>query len=210
MGPLALAERAADDAAEKSDNKAVVASETKAAEAAPHGKQAGKDEDDAEPKSSRRSHGNSDADAAPHRGRGAASKSSTGFEGVFAGDDVAVYKLPGLPDRKLLDDKARIRVEKNAESAVRLTIVNSDDGSDMCQLSAHVDGNTAVLDPAQPCFASEGEDEDSGGMQGELTSGRAVLEGDDLKFEAQGTLAVSFPDQELEGELTYAFKGRRQ
>jgi hypothetical protein len=80
----------------------------------------------------------------------------------------------------------------------------------MCQLSAHVDGNTAVLDPAQPCFASEGEDEDSGGMQGELTSGRAVLEGDDLKFEAQGTLAVSFPDQELEGELTYAFKGRRQ
>jgi len=117
---------------------------------------------------------------------------------------VAVYKRPGFPDEQQLDDKAKIRIDQDSESDVSITLVSSADGSDICELAAHVQGNAAVLEPSQPCFTSEGE----GGTQGELTQGRAVLDGNELKMEAEGTLSV--PDQQVDVELRYTFKGKRQ
>jgi hypothetical protein len=125
------------------------------------------------------------------------------FEGMYAGDDVAVYRLTGSPELEQRDDKAKIRIEKASEGNVSITLINSADGSDLCELVARVEGNAALIESAQPCF-SGGE----GSPEVELTSGRAVLEGDRLRMNAEGTL--SMPDQELDGEMTYTFDGERQ
>ena len=128
------------------------------------------------------------------------------FEGLFAGEDVAVFRLSGFPDREQKDPKAQIRIKKDSESQVRITLINSENGSDLCELVARVEGNAALLESAQPCFTSEEE----GAIQAELTSGRAVVEGDRLTMDAEGTLFVELADQEIPGALEYSFKGRRQ
>jgi hypothetical protein len=128
------------------------------------------------------------------------------FEGLYAGADIAVYRLTGEPEREQRDDNAKIRIEKRAAGSVNIALINSADGSDLCELVAHVEGNAAVLEAGQPCFSDGSE----GSIEGELTSGRVVLEGDRLKMDAEGTLSLALPDQELEGELTYSFKGERQ
>jgi hypothetical protein len=146
----------------------------------------------------------------PELGEGG-EKSSTGvtgpsFEGLYAGDDIAVYRLTGYPDREERDDKAKIRIEKATAGNVSITLINSADGSDLCELVARVEGNAALIESAQPCFGDGGE----GSYEAELTSGRAVLEGDRLKMDAEGTLSVALPDQQIDGELSYSFKGERQ
>jgi hypothetical protein len=87
---------------------------------------------------------------------------------------------------------------------VSIIIINSADGSDMCELVARVEGNAALIESEQPCFSSG----DEGSLEAQLTSGRAVLEGDRLSMNAEGTLSV--PDQDLDGEMTYTFDGKRQ
>jgi hypothetical protein len=126
---------------------------------------------------------------------------------MYAGADIAVYRLTGYPEREEKDDKAKIRIEKPAGGNVSITLINTADGSDLCELTARVDGNAALIESAQPCFSDGSE----GSLEAELTSGRAVIEGDQLKMDAEGTLSgVSPPDQEVDGQLTYSFKGERQ
>lgn len=132
--------------------------------------------------------------------------SSVVFEGLFAGSDVAIYRLTGFPEREERDDKAKIRIEKASGDNVGIILINSADGSDLCELVARVEGNAALIESAQPCFSDGSE----GSLEAELTSGRAVLDGDRLKMDAEGTLSVSLPDQDLDGQLTYTFEGKRQ
>jgi len=127
------------------------------------------------------------------------------FVGLFAGKDVAIFRISGLPERQEVDDGAKIRIESDSPTALRIALINSADGSDLCELSAEVKGRSAVLDSAQPCFSSEGE----GAIQAQLSSGTLVLQGDRLSMDAEGTLSVSMADDELEGELSYSFKGKR-
>jgi hypothetical protein len=131
---------------------------------------------------------------------------SVAFEGLYAGNDVAIYRLTGFPEREERDDKAKIRIEKASGANVGIILVNSADGSDLCELVARVEGNAALIESAQPCFSDGSE----GSLEAELTSGRAVLDGDRLKMDAEGTLSVSLPDQDLDGQLTYTFEGKRQ
>jgi hypothetical protein len=128
------------------------------------------------------------------------------FEGLYAGDDIAVFRISGLPEREQRDDKAKIRIEPGSADNINVTLINSEDGSDLCQLVARIEGHAALIESAQPCFSDGGE----GALEAELTSGRVVLEGDRLKMDAKGTLSVALPDQELDGELSYTFKGERQ
>jgi hypothetical protein len=128
------------------------------------------------------------------------------FEGVFAGDDIAVFRLTGFPEREQRDERAKIRIEKADPGSVTITLINSEDGSDLCELNARVDGKAALIESAQPCFSDGGE----GSLEALLTSGRAVLNGDHLRMDAEGTLSVALPDQELDGKLTYSFKGKRE
>ena len=136
----------------------------------------------------------------------ASDASGAAFEGLYAGDDVAIYRLTGFPEREERDDKAKIRIEKASGDNVGIILVNSADGSDLCELVARVEGNAALIESAQPCFSDGSE----GSLEAELTSGRAVLDGDRLKMDAEGTLSVSLPDQDLDGQLTYSFEGKRQ
>jgi hypothetical protein len=128
------------------------------------------------------------------------------FEGMFAGDDIAVFRLTGFPEREQRDERAKIRIEKAGAGSVSITLINSEDGSDLCDLSARVEGKAALIESAQPCFSDGGE----GSLEALLTSGRAVLNGDHLRMDAEGTLSVALPDQELDGKLTYSFKGKRE
>ncbi len=128
------------------------------------------------------------------------------LEGLYAGDDTAIFRLTGFPEREQKDDKAKIRIEADSRSVVRITLINSEDGSDLCELTARVEGNAALLESPQPCFSSD----DEGALQAELTSGRAVVSGDRLSMQAEGTLSATLADQELDGTLTYSFKGDRQ
>ena len=128
------------------------------------------------------------------------------FEGLYAGSDIAIFRLTGFPDREQRDDKSKIRIEKASGGNVGITLINSEDGSDLCELIARVEGNAALIESAQPCFSDGSE----GSLEAELTSGRAVLQGDRLKMDAEGTLSVSLPDQDLDGKLSYTFEGKRQ
>ncbi len=146
-------------------------------------------------------HGRAEADSDSDR-KPKSNGEAPRFEGLYAGKDVAIYRMSGDPDREEKDDKAKIRIAKPAAGSVRIILVNSADGSDLCELVARVEGNAAILESAQPCFTPEGEEE--------LTSGRAVVVGDRLEMDAEWTLSVKLPDQELDGELSYSFKGERQ
>jgi hypothetical protein len=206
LGPLAVAERDAELAAveaKRKSGKPPPPARSRAAAAAP-ALVAKENASEASAKSE------VDEASKPERGAGddknATAATPPAFEGLYAGDDIAVFRLTGFPDREQRDDKAKIRIEKSAPGNVSITLINSEDGSDLCQLSARVEGNAALLESAQPCFSDGGE----GSLEAELTSGRAVLEGDRLKMDAEGTLSVVLPDQELDGELTYSFKGERQ
>lgn len=128
------------------------------------------------------------------------------FEGMYSGDDIAVFRLPGFPESEQRDERAKIRIEDAGAGSVSITLINSDDGSDLCELNARVDGNAALIESPQPCFTGGGE----GSPEAVLTSGRAVLSGDQLRMDAEGTLSLALPDQELDGELTYSFKGKRE
>jgi hypothetical protein len=138
---------------------------------------------------------------AKHAGAGAPD-----FAGLFAGKDVAIFRISGLPERQELDDKARIRIQSESPTQLRVVLINSENGSDLCELTAQIQGNSAQLDGGQPCFTAEGE----GAINAELTSGTVVLNGDRLSMEAEGTLSVALAEEELDGSLSYSFKGRRQ
>lgn len=128
------------------------------------------------------------------------------FAGLFAGKDVAIFRISGMPERQELDDKARIRIESESPTQLRVVLINSENGSDLCELTAEIQGNSAQLDSGQPCFTAEGE----GAINAELTSGKVVLSGDRLSMEAEGTLSVALAEEELDGSLSYSFKGRRE
>ena len=197
LGPLAIAERARD-----AELAAAAHQKPKASAARPRVAQA------PAPKTPAAEPDTVDGAAAEEEPSAPAASDTSGaaFEGLFAGDDVAIYRLTGFPDREERDDKAKIRIEKASGDNVGIILVNSADGSDLCELVARVEGNVALIESAQPCFSDGSE----GSLEAELTSGRAVLDGDRLKMDAEGTLSVSLPDQDLDGQLTYSFEGKRQ
>jgi hypothetical protein len=209
VGPLAVQERDAELAAttrRTSANRSTAAAAAKLASAA----SAAKTSAAAAAKEAKKIEENAttpDADGAD----GTAEKDSKGadtpaFPGLYAGQDVAIFRLTGFPERTQRDDKAKIRIKTSAPGVLSITLINSENGTDLCELAAKIEGKAALLEPGQPCFQSEGE----GAIQAEITSGRAVLEGDRLSLNAAGTLAVDLGDQDIGGELSYSFKGERQ
>jgi hypothetical protein len=202
LGPLALAER---DSEAQANLKRRRDKPTRAARAAvADGASAAEASAPAEPSAAA---SKPDADEGDEDTVVAEPGSPVEFEGLYAGADVAVYRFTGYPEREEKDDKAKIRIEKPSAGSVSITLINTADGSDLCELTARVDGNAALIESAQPCFSDGSE----GSPEAELTSGRAVIEGDQLEVDAEGTLSGVSPDQrEVDGQLTYSFKGKRQ
>jgi hypothetical protein len=198
IGPLALTEQSARAAEKKPVPGAKKPAQAVAAPAVASAAADTKDEDEAQP--------NKEASDSSEPAHKASSKAAPAFAGLFAGKDVAIFRISGLPEREELDDKARIRIESDSPTQLRIALINSENGSDLCQLSAEIQGNSAALDAGQPCFSSEGE----GAIHAELTSGTLTLNGDRLSMSAEGTLSVALADEELDGDLSYSFKGKRQ
>ncbi|MEO8184891.1 MAG: hypothetical protein ABI895_39285 [Deltaproteobacteria bacterium] len=203
LGPLALAEQSAlaeqvsaEKKADSAARKPAAVEEAPAVAAAPS--EPKKDDGDT-------TDGDKPSDSAGAEPR-ASGKGTPAFAGLFAGKDVAIYRIAGIPERQELDDKAKIRIESDSPTQLRIALINSADGSDMCKLSAEIQGNSALLAGGQPCFSSEGE----GAIHAELTSGTLTLNGDRLSMNAEGTLSVALAEDELEGDLSYSFKGKRQ
>jgi hypothetical protein len=204
QGPLALAEQAADDSANarEATKTRADAARRQPTNPAPKPTQVSTEaKAEAEPSEE----GDSEQKDTP-RTSDEKSASSSELDGLYSGEDVAISRLPGLPDWEQKDDKAQIRVQTDAPNVLSLTLINSDDGSDLCELSARLEGKTAVLNANQPCFTSDAE----GAVQGEIDSGRAVFDGNRLSMQAEGTLRQELADQVLDGELSYTFKGERQ
>jgi hypothetical protein len=200
LGPLALAERDSEAQAVLSQRRKKPARAARTAVAAP----AADTSVSAEPSDVAKK---AEADDEDEASVGAKPGTPVEFEGLYAGADVAVYRLTGYPEREEKDDKAKIRIEKPSAGNVSITLINTADGSDLCELTARVDGNAALIESAQPCFGDGSE----GSLEAELTSGRAVIEGDQLKMDAEGPLSGVSPDQgEVDGQMTYSFKGERQ
>lgn len=205
LGPLAIAEIDAYDAAARARASSPAGRSSappRAVDSTSEGK-APPDEEGAASPATAEAGGDDGQEAA---GTDTASSEEPAFEGLFAGEDVAVFRLSGFPDREQKDPKAQIRIKKDSESQVRITLINSENGKDLCELVARVEGNAALLESPQPCFTSDEE----GAIQAELTSGRAVVEGDRLTMDAEGSLFVELADQEIPGALEYSFDGRRQ
>lgn len=201
-GPLALAEQqslAAEPQAAHPRRRSVAAHSAPAPSAAEVSRSAASDAPDTK---SEPEEPDEPASAGAPRGKAGAPD----FAGMFAGKDVAIFRISGMPERQELDDKARIRIESDSPTQLRVVLINSENGSDLCELTAQIQGNSAQLDGGQPCFTAEGE----GAINAELNSGTVVLTGDRLSMEAEGTLSVALADEELDGNLSYSFKGRRQ
>ena len=199
LGPLALAEQAS-----AAETKPAARHRPAArAASAPSEKSEAKSSDDSEDESSAKSDAPSEKSETPPKSRG---KDTSSFAGLFAGKDVAIFRISGMPDREELDDKAQIRIESKSPTQLHIVLINSENGSDLCELSAEVQGSSATLDGGQPCFSSEGE----GAIHAELTSGTVALSGDRLSMVAEGTLSVALAEEELDGDLSYSFKGKRQ
>jgi hypothetical protein len=201
LGPLALAEQAS-AAQRKPAATHPPAAHAASAPAVPAAREA-KAADDGEEDSSAEHDASSEKSSAESTSKG---KAAPAFAGLFAGKDVAIFRISGMPERQELDDKARIRIESESATQLRVVLINSENGSDLCELSAEIQGNAAAIDGGQPCFSSEGE----GAIHAELTSGTVVLNGDRLSMNAEGTLSVALADEELDGDLSYSFKGKRQ
>jgi len=201
LGPLALAEQAS--AAQRKPAAAhPPGARAASVPSAPAAREA-KSSDDGEAGSADEHDTPSEKPSAESKSK---SKAAPAFVGLFAGKDVATFRISGMPERQELDDKARIRIESESATQLRVVLINSENGSDLCELSAEIQGNAAAIDGGQPCFSSEGE----GAIHAELTSGTVVLNGDRLSMDAEGTLSVALADDELDGELSYSFKGKRQ
>jgi len=201
LGPLALAEQQSLAAEPKPAHPRRRSAVAQAAPAPSSGHSARSDASDT-PASSEPEEPDEPANAdAKHAAAGAPD-----FAGLFAGKDVAIFRISGMPERQELDDKARIRIESESPTQLRIVLINSENGSDLCQLSAEIQGNSAQLAGGQPCFTAEGE----GAINAELTSGTVMLSGDRLSMEAEGTLSVALAEEELDGSLSYSFKGKRQ
>lgn len=202
LGPLAIAEQTAASeptaAKPKPARRARPASEPAPASAAVEPEETASSEADA-PSTLEDVSEVSEADTA-------AGKEQPAFVGLFAGKDVAVFRISGQPERQELDDKAKIRIESDSPTQLRVVLINSTDGSDLCELSAEVRGKSAQLDGGQPCFTAEGE----GAISAEMTSGTLTVSGDRLSMTAEGTLSGTLADQEFDGSLSYSFKGQRQ
>jgi hypothetical protein len=202
LGPLAVAEQSA-ASAEKSAAKTKQARTPRPASAAATGAvvstEAAADEDEKP---------SAEDVSEVSEGDSPASKDAPAFAGLFAGKDVAIYRISGMAERQEMDDKAKLRIESDSPTQLRIVLINTTDGSDLCELSAEIQGNSnsAQLDGGQPCFTAEGE----GAIQAELNSGTVTLAGDRLSMTAEGTLSVALAEQELDGKLSYSFKGKRQ
>lgn len=135
------------------------------------------------------------------------SEAVASFVGEFAGEDVATYRISGLPDRTERDPKARIDVKTSEGGDLLFVLIDSSNGKDICTLSGTVKDSTANIGPGQKCF-EQNEGEASTGAT--VTKGSATVEKKKLLFDLELDFEMTAEGRTLRGSLTYHFEGKRQ
>jgi hypothetical protein len=129
------------------------------------------------------------------------------FVGDYRGEDVAVYKMSGLPDRTERDPKARITVKASAGTELQFVLIDSSNGKEICTLSGNLKDSVASIGSGQKCFEqSEGE----ASAAATVTKGSARFEKQRLVLELDMDFEMSAAGRKLTGSLDYEFDGKRQ
>jgi hypothetical protein len=130
------------------------------------------------------------------------------FIGEYAGEDVATYRISGLPDRTERDPKARISVKTGDKSDVLLfVLIDSSNGKEICSLSGSMNDAAVAIDAGQKCF-EQNEAEASTGAT--VTKGKATFDKKRLSFQLDLDFEMNVEGRKLSGTLEYHFDGKRQ
>lgn len=133
--------------------------------------------------------------------------SAKAFDGEYRGEDTAIYRMRGMPERTERDPGARTRAKSTSEGAVDFVLIDSSNGSDICTLSATFAGGVATITPGQRCFEQSGQ---GVSVTGNVTRGTATLDGTRLRLEASLDVEMDLGDTDLSGTLEYRFQGTRR
>jgi hypothetical protein len=124
------------------------------------------------------------------------------FAGLYAGSDVTIFRVTGVPERTEPDPNAKTRVEQRAPDRIAITLVNSRTGDPICTLDATVSGNVGTLTPGQTCFSE-------GVLVPNVVSGQATVTDRRLVFDMELTFELSAGDRSVSGRISYHFDGTR-
>jgi hypothetical protein len=129
------------------------------------------------------------------------------FVGDYLGEDVATYRISGLPDRTERDPKARITVKESSGNELSFVLVDSSNGKDICTLSGSLKESSVTIAAGQKCFEqSEGE----ASAAATVKKGSARFEKKRLVLELDLDFEMSSGGRKLSGSLDYEFDGKRQ
>lgn len=129
------------------------------------------------------------------------------FVGDYLGEDVATYRMSGLPDRTERDPKARITVKESTGTALLFVLVDSSNGKEICTLSGDLKEAAVTIGAGQKCFEqSEGE----ASAAATVKKGSAHFEKKRLVLELGLDFEMSAGGRKLTGSLDYEFDGKRQ
>lgn len=129
------------------------------------------------------------------------------FVGEFRGEDVATYRISGIPDRTERDPKARITVKTSDSGDLLFVLVDSSNGKEICTLSGTLKDSTVSIGAGQKCF-EQNEGEASAGAT--VTKGTATLSDKTLRFDLDLDFEMTVEGRSLRGSLEYHFEGKRQ
>lgn len=132
--------------------------------------------------------------------------SAKSFDGQYRGEDQAVYRIRGMPERTERDPNARTTARATSDKTVDFVLVDSSNGKDICTLSSTLKDGTAALTPGQRCFEQSGENVSIGAV---VTRGVATLDGNRLRLQVQLDVEMHLGDTEATGTLEYRFDGTR-
>jgi hypothetical protein len=144
------------------------------------------------------------ADAGREAGAGAVDPpADAAFAGEYKGEDVAVVRLQGMPDKSERDPNARIQVVDGTNGAMTFTLINSANGSPLCALRGKRAGSSATVEAGQTCFAD-------GAADGKVDSGSATFSGKRLTLDLKVTVTLTMPSGSISGGIDYHFDGTRR
>lgn len=129
------------------------------------------------------------------------------FVGDYSGEDVAVYRLEGLPDRTEKDPKAKMTVTSSSDTALAFELVDSSNGNEICTLTATLGDAGVTIAKGQKCFEQSAEDASTSAT---VQSGTASLEKERLLFDLDMSFVMEVAGRKLDGSLSYHFDGTRK
>jgi hypothetical protein len=129
------------------------------------------------------------------------------FVGDYLGEDVATYRISGLPDRTERDPKARITVKESTGTELLFVLVDSSNGKEICTLSGNLKESTVTIRAGQKCFE---QNEGEASAAATVTKGSARFEKKRLVLELDLDFEMSAGGKKLTGSLDYEFDGKRQ